>query len=391
MGNKLVSIVVPVYNPGEYLVKCVESIINQTYRNLEIILVDDGSADGSGEKCQAYALQDTRVKVIHQSNQGVVSAKTNGVRASKGDLIGYVDSDDYIEEDYIEQLVKLQEQSGADIVAVGHFHDIGSDSTIVKNGICNGVYNISDIMDKALYAGDFFEYGITPLLCTKLFRTDLLRAAQMAVPELIAAGDDAAVFYPCLVTADRICVSDAVGYHYVQHSGSVTKTVYSDETKRIESLLQYLRNSFDEKGVLPRFERQLKVYENYLLALRQIEVFDAGKDVILTPYGGIHRGEKVVVYGSGVLGQKIVKYLNADGGATIVSWVDRNYVTYRKNGLQVDAPEKVKLFANEYDYILIANITEKTAMSIKKNLISMGVLEDKIRWFSESFRGRKDG
>ena len=164
MGNKLVSIVVPVYNPGEYLVKCVESIINQTYRNLEIILVDDGSADGSGEKCQAYALQDTRVKVIHQSNQGVVSAKTNGVRASKGDLIGYVDSDDYIEEDYIEQLVKLQEQSGADIVAVGHFHDIGSDSTIVKNAM---VYIIYQILWIKRYMQVIFLSMESPLCCVQ--------------------------------------------------------------------------------------------------------------------------------------------------------------------------------------------------------------------------------
>lgn len=383
--RKLVSIIVPVYNPGEYLIKCLDSIINQTYTNLEIILVNDGSTDGSGEICREYALKDARIKVIDQPNQGVVAAKKNGVRIARGDWIGYVDSDDYIEKDYIEQLAELQEESRADIVAVGHFHDIGNNSTVVKNGVEGGIYHISELIDQMLYTGEFFVYGITPQLYTKLFRADILRTAQMSVPDFIVAGDDAAVVYPCLVSAEKIYVSNLAGYHYIQHPGSVTKTAYPGETRRIHGLLDYLKHSFDEKGVRSKLEGQLRVYENYLFALRQIHVFDAGTDAVLTPYGGFHQGERVVIYGAGVLGQKIYSYIKRSGKVEVCGWVDRNWKSYRKNGLEVDAPEKIKEQKGLYDYVIIANITQKTALSMKEYLKQLEVDETKIRWFSEKF------
>lgn len=106
---------------------------------MEIILVNDGSTDDSYMICNDFAKVDERIMVISQYNQGVVRARKAGVEAATGDYIGWVDADDWIEQDYIEKLVRLQEESGADIVAVGHYHDIGNDSTIIKNGIKNGV------------------------------------------------------------------------------------------------------------------------------------------------------------------------------------------------------------------------------------------------------------
>lgn len=389
MNSKRISIIVPVYNPGRYLTKCVDSIIGQTYTNLEIILVNDGSTDGSKEKCQAYVLKDRRVKLINQPNQGVVVAKKNGVKSAAGDWIAFVDSDDYIEEDYIECLVRLQEESKADIVAVGHYHDIGGHSTLVKNGLKNGVYAVSEIMDKVLCTGEFFVYGITPQLYTKLFRAEILREAQMKVPDCIVAGDDAAVLYPCFVLADRLCVSDRAGYHYLQHPASITKTICREETKRLYTLLNYLQCFFKQKNLSFLFEKQLKLYEHYLFALRQIDIFDREEDKILMPYGGFNSGEQVVVYGAGVLGQRIVRYLTSDGRVRVVLWVDINNEFYRKNELQVDAPEKIIALKKEYDAILIANITETIAIQIKQYLLSIGAAEEKIRWFTERFRGKE--
>ena len=159
-----ISIVVPVYNAECYLGQCIESIISQSYRNLEIILVNDGSTDHSSEICRHYVGVDDRIVVVDQKNQGVVRARQSGVEAATGDFIGWVDADDWIEPEYIEKLAELQKESEADIVAVAHYHDIGGDSRLIKNGVDAGVYGVEQLLPVMLYTGKFFEYGITPQL-----------------------------------------------------------------------------------------------------------------------------------------------------------------------------------------------------------------------------------
>jgi glycosyltransferase involved in cell wall biosynthesis len=354
---------------------------------MEIILVNDGSDDGSEKLCHEYAKNDSRIRVIDQVNKGVVSAKKKGVLAANGDFIGYVDSDDYIDADYFQKMMKLQTEHQTDMVAVGHFHEIGNRAELQKNAFLQGHYLFGEIAEKALYTGIFFEYGIGPHLCTKIFRADLVKQVQN-IPENIRAGDDAAVVYPCLAKSNGIYISDMAGYHYVQHMGSVTKVSCTQEEKRIDALVEYLKQSMKNAGYEQEFSTQLEMYRKYLLVLRDIAVFDIGKDTLLTPFGGLHSGERIVLYGAGVLGQKIYRYLKNDGRIIITAWLDRNYESYRASGLDVDSPEKLRSEIPEYNYILIANITEKTVESIKKYLLSMKIAENKIRWFSDEFRGK---
>lgn len=388
MGFK-VSIVVPVYNAENYLDQCVTSIMGQTYRHLEIILVNDGSTDHSLEICRKYAEIDKRITVVEQINQGVVKARKTGVEAATGDFIGWADADDWMESGYIEGLVKLQEESNADIVAATHFHDIGSDSRLIKNGVNIGIYDIKQILPVMLYTGEFFEYGITPQLYTKLFRADILKKTQLTVADNIIAGDDAAVVYPSLLMAEKVCVSNITGYHYVQHPASITKTGFSDEPARIRMLIEYLKNIFRKAGVSEWMDHQLASYENYMLALRQIDIFDAAdSEKILVPYGGFRENDRLVIYGAGVLGQKIYHYLEADGRVKLTGWLDKNYEVYRKQGFGVDSSDLLSKVNLEFDYIVIANITESVAMMMKDFLLASGVAEEKIRWFSAEFLGR---
>lgn len=388
MGCK-VSIVVPVYNAEKYLDQCVTSIMGQTYRHLEIILVNDGSTDHSLEICRKYAEIDERITVVEQINQGVVKARKTGVEAATGDFIGWADADDWMESGYIEGLVRLQEESNADIVAATHFHDIGSDSRLIKNGVDTGIYDVKQLLPVMLYTGEFFEYGITPQLYTKLFRADILKKTQFMVADNIIAGDDAAVVYPSLLMAEKVCVSDITGYHYVQHPASITKTGFSDEPARIRILIEYLKDIFRKAGVSEWMNHQLATYENYMLALRQIDIFDvADSEKILAPYGGFRENDRIVIYGAGVLGQKIYRYLEKDGRVKLMGWLDKSYEVYRKQGLSVDNPEELMEKGLEFDYMLIANITESVAMAIRDFLLVSGVAEEKIRWFSAEFRGR---
>lgn len=113
--KKLVSVIVPIYNVDKYVAKCIESICGQTYQNLEIILVDDGSTDNSGEICDAFAKKDNRVRVIHKKNAGVSAARNSGIDACTGDYICFVDGDDYVMDDYVEYLLKMIQETQTDI------------------------------------------------------------------------------------------------------------------------------------------------------------------------------------------------------------------------------------------------------------------------------------
>ena len=119
--NNLISIIVPIYNVEKYLKKCIDSIINQTYKNLEIILVDDGSPDNCGKICDEYAKKDNRIKVIHKENGGVSSARNVGVENATGEYIGFVDSDDYIEKDMYEVLINNLKKENADISIISNY------------------------------------------------------------------------------------------------------------------------------------------------------------------------------------------------------------------------------------------------------------------------------
>lgn len=386
--DKLISIIVPIYNAEKHLNKCLQSILMQTYKNFELLLINDGSTDDSKELCEDYAHQDDRVKLFNQENKGVLSARLRGIEEAKGSFIGWVDADDWIEKEYFENLIQLQMSTGADIIAAAHFHDIGNDHLVVKNSLESGIYCPFKILDQILYTGKFFEYGITPQLYSKLFKADILKHIK-AVDDKIIAGDDAAILYPTILEAETICVTELCGYHYIQHPQSITKKTYSNEIDRIDRLISYLSVQFEKKNVLNIMQKQLTAYRNYLLALRQIEVFDHNNhnDVILMPYGGIHKGEKVIVYGAGVLGQQIYKYLKREEKVSVEDWVDKNYELYWTRGFSVNPPEKILDKLSYIDYIIIANITETIAESIKSFLVEMNVPVTKIRWFTKEFRG----
>lgn len=117
--EELISVIVPVYNVEKYLDKCLESLVNQTYRNLEILLIDDGSTDHSGEKCDAWVKKDTRIQVLHKKNEGVSEARNIGLEVAKGKYIGFVDSDDYIEKNMYEILCKEMQKNKAELVTCG--------------------------------------------------------------------------------------------------------------------------------------------------------------------------------------------------------------------------------------------------------------------------------
>lgn len=384
-----ISIVIPVYNVESYLEKCLDSVLNQTYREFECILVDDGSTDRSGEICDRYAAADSRVIVIHKKNGGLVSARKAGLQKASGEFIGCVDSDDWVEEDYFEKLIKKQEESDADIVAGNHFRDIGQESYAIFNCIPSGLYSLRDILPNLIYSGKFFEFGLHPSLWSKLIRKKILNITQMNVINDISCEEDGAVVYPSILMANKILLTDICGYHYVQHQGSITKSECADDLRKLNLVFSYLENIFASKGVLGVLGYQLKQWKKFIFLERQIQVFDEKSDekTILMPYGGVLPHSRIVIYGASFLGQTINRYIALMGENLVenVLWIDKAYKNFQEQGLPVSPPEDIQNLNNEYDVVLIASVTESIVHSMKNYLLKLQVPEDKILWLSEQF------
>ena len=202
-----ISIGVPFHNVEEYLPQCLESIIDQTFTDFEVIMVDDGSTDGSFEICQKYVAKDSRFKLFHQENGGVAKARNNCLRHMTGDFIAWVDSDDWIEDDYFERLIRTQERIGADMVCIGiktfmnnefymgsHQDKYGAfpghviPKKIGMSDVFWGIYALisvwGNIMDAKLYKGVVFSEGIALDDQGNKFKLFLQSKKIVGIPEL---------------------------------------------------------------------------------------------------------------------------------------------------------------------------------------------------------------
>ena len=170
MNNPLVSILLPVYNTSAYLPQCLDSVLAQTYENLQVVLVDDGSKDNSLEICQQYAAKDSRIEVYHQENQGVATARNALLSKIKGDYFFFVDSDDWIELDMIEFLLTRAEKERADIVTC----DIVINDSKVSSDYFSKIYSKDEAVERFLYHLEF-----RGSLCNKLMKITVLEGYQL--------------------------------------------------------------------------------------------------------------------------------------------------------------------------------------------------------------------
>lgn len=212
--HPLVSIIVPVYNVEQYLDACMESIRKQTYQNLDIILVDDGSKDNSAFLCDEYAKKDDRVQVLHKKNGGLMSAWMAGVDVSKGEYLVFADSDDWIETDMIESLVKCTEQNRKEIICGNYIIEKKKTSVYVKQSMEPGIYE-RDAIEKKLfpYIMGQERRKIHCSRCMKLFSKSLIVENMKYGNKEIAMGEDMNITFPAMLDAQRIVVLEE-GYYY---------------------------------------------------------------------------------------------------------------------------------------------------------------------------------
>ena len=256
-----ISVIIPVYNSLKYLRRCLDSVIHQTYRDFEIILVDDGSSDGCSEICDEYSQLDNRIKAIHKENGGAANARNTGVFVSGGRYVTFIDADDYVEFNYLETLYYLAESRSADISIVSLFvyDDNCADLTDLKETIYeNGREAVEGI-------GAQHNYKFRSPCC-KLIKREIV--AEYLFPENLRSGEDFAVVYKWLFAASRVVDKNIPLYHYNrENTSSLTHSLSRanfDELLVGEMLDFFEKNGFDEnlKIYSEEYIRRLAVYIN---------------------------------------------------------------------------------------------------------------------------------
>lgn len=388
--NPLLSVIVPVFNAEGYLRKCLDSIVNQTFQNMEIIVVNDGSTDHSLEICRKYQQMDSRVRIILKENGGLIRARKTGVSEASGDLIGFVDSDDWIEPDMYEMLTNCMKDTGCDLVSSGIVRDFEDSDrqTVIYDNYPEGVYKELgySIYPTMLYHAGYRNFGIYCNLCTKLFKKELLVQVYKYVNEDVFYGEDALTLYPYCLLAENIYVLHKAFYHYNIRSASMS--FRQDRRLPYNNYLLYenLRDIFLQSDYSLMLMRQLKKYlmsleRHTLLAMYQFDVVALDEWKFSFPQELYDR--RFVLYGAGACGQAFFrKICTMQKEHNMVLWVDRDAERRTQEcAYLIDRPDA--LMRNRWDVILVSVQSGHLAQQIMDELMETYHIEqDKLYWSS---------
>lgn len=256
----MLSVIIPVYNVEAYLRQCMDSVLAQTLAEMQIILVDDGSTDHSGHICDEYAGKDPRVCVLHKKNGGLMSAWKHGLTHATGEWIGFVDSDDWVEADMFETMLRQGESTGADLVMAALIREYDDRSEKEKIFVQPGFYDRErmekEIFPVAISMGTMLDRGISPNRGTKLYRKSLLLENLHYCDERISLGEDMVTTFACLCDARSVCVMDFYPYHYRLRGTSIMGKFNIAFTEQSVLLNETVEQIAKEKNVFD-FSQQL--------------------------------------------------------------------------------------------------------------------------------------
>lgn len=373
------SIIIPVYNTKPYLDACLQSVIGQTYRNLEILIIDDGSTDGSDMVCKAFVEKDQRILYIRQENKGLIGARRTGVEHASGETLMFVDSDDWIDEGMAAFLA--EQIQDADLVTTGVYYETKPNIvTEYLDQYEDGTYRGVDkafLLKTMLYdqESDTLQ-RLTPWIWNKLYRTKIARQVYQSIDTDNAFAEDGVFLYNYLILSGAVKISHKCFYHYRYRTDSMfhggNPNMLSDINKAYLGLQSnFARHPFHEELLT---QLQCWVTVTAVMAVNggmgftpqcQIPEFILDTDGL--------KGKKIVLYGAGKAGKDYFRQLTKMG-YEVVLWVDRNY----RNEEHVKNPQEI--LSTEYDVILIAVSRPEYVKDIRQSLQRLGIAEEKLMW-----------
>ena len=380
----LISVIVPIYNLDAYLYQCVSSILQQTYKNLEIILVDDGSTDNAVEICELFRKSDPRIRVIAKPNGGLVSARKAGLNAANGDYVYYVDGDDWIDLDCIEQYYHYARRDGADIVIGNYRREFLGNFVIMQNTLNPGFYNREaiekNLLPTMIYDGNFFNHGLKTYSWGKLYRRELVAKLQNDVPNDVMVAEDASLVYPAIYNAKSVSLTNIVGSNYRQRPNSMLKPSSLDpsESIRIASAFSYLSSALDARTSAYNFLYQLRAY----FAATTITRFGGFLNEESTYrnfnlFGNIPRDSRLALYNSGSFGQHVFRHLKASSCYQLAGWFDKDYQECQLLKMPVTNPESIGVC--NFDYLIVPSFDAHVQAEVDLLFDSLSLPKSKIR------------
>lgn len=270
----MVSVIIPVYNVEKYLKQCIDSVLQQTYTDIQVILVDDGSSDGCGKICDTYRLADPRVEVIHKQNGGLGYARNSGLALAKGEYVIFIDSDDWIEADHIERLVCAAEAAGADAVIHG-FKKCSDQGKIYAKPTLVKLGDYTNVLEEILYpmiAADGrvkLDKTLPVAAWCKMYRTDVIKKNDLQfVSERECISEDIMfdlVFFP---KCKKVSIIDEYGYNYRFNPNSISNSYNPKRTERMQELFRRMMQWREEIGLADDAEVLLRLYRCYIMKCR---------------------------------------------------------------------------------------------------------------------------
>lgn len=260
-ANPTVSVIIPVYNVAPYIDECIQSVINQTYSNLEIIIIDDGSTDESGEICDSYAEKEQRIKVIHQRNKGLGAARNAGLDIAGGEIISFLDSDDAFAPEMIEKLVDLLTGTGADIAACGYYY-CETEGRMSEEKSAKRLSGEKTTLTSINALQKLIQYEINFSVWNKLYRKELFNDIRFPEGRYY---EDINLTAKIFEKAGNIALSDEILMFYRRRKNAITSTVSSsnvyDRIKAMDELNRFIDDRspqvFSEQQIIKRTEAEL--------------------------------------------------------------------------------------------------------------------------------------
>jgi len=375
----MLSVIVPVYNAEKYLEQCVGSILNQSLKEIELILVDDGSTDASGALCDRHVHIDKRVRVIHLEHGGPILARKTGVDVSEGEYITFVDADDYINK---QAYIYAEEAMGAGREVI--CFDMGrllpdGQTKYERCRLEEKTYSREEIMQeivpKMLWEKGENRYGLDPSLANKIIKRELVKKIYEGLQESdFHYGEDIAVTYPAVYEAKSLEVIHKNYYnHRIRANTEVAPYIKAEDYfDKLYVLYRYLKKKFqDNRDLIDQIE--LFYIHSIDYKKRVYHVADVTGNYLF-PFERVRKDAKIVLYGAGNVGQNYVSQIKKTNFCEIEAWVDKEYAKYEAYGVvSIDY-----IFKAQYDFIVIAIADLNIRRSVAKMLCDEGVEKNRI-------------
>ena len=382
--EKLVSVVVPVYNVRDYLEECLESILNQTYGNLEILLIDDGSTDGSSELCDAYAQKDRRIRVIHQENVGAAAARKRGIWEAAGEFLCFVDGDDTADAGMVRYF--LEHIGTADILTSGCRCEKAGGAYLQRfDAFEEGVYKTEEeieyIIRNMIMFQNSMEDGVLPYLINKLYRTGLLKKAAEKINERIRYAEDRELLFRYLLNCREIIITKKSFYNYRYRSTSAVNAPNTHFLRDLDYFYNSLKSEFELHDLKDSLLQQLEkfIFSRTLTATRFMGFLPETWCIChLFPFYNVLEGKRVILYGAGRVGIDYYRQLKTEKNCRVVLWTEKNWKKYQASYKEIGPVEQILQTA--FDVIIIAVKKKALAESIMAELEKMGVRQEQMCW-----------